>query len=351
VIINHDGIKSVEEAIIAEKFDIIIIDEMTAFKNHMSERSKCMQRIAKKAKAVWGLSGSPTPNSPTEAFGQCRVVNPDNVYLPKYFTKFRAMVETEIGPYMYIPKSDAKDTVFKVMQPAIRFTRDQCLDIPPCFEVDVELEMDPAQKIAYKNIKDELLHEHATGNISAVNAAVKLSKLLQIAAGSVKDDTGDIVHFDISNKIDHIIETFEELGKTKLLVMSAFRASVERVCQILQDKKIKCKFIHGGINLNQRTDIINEFQEGDLEILVLQPQCVSHGLTLTASSTIIWQSLVASGECYVQVNGRITRAGQQAKQYIVHQISSKAERHILNILQRKGDMADSVLQLFVDGDL
>lgn len=351
VIINHDGIKSVESELIAEQFDIILIDELTAYKNSQSERSKCMQRISKKAKAVWGMTGAPTPNGPTEAFGQCRIVNPDNPYLPKYYTKFRAMVETEIAPYVFIPKPEAKDIVYKILQPAIRFERADCLDLPPCFEVDIELEMEANQKIAYENIRKELLHEHSTGEISAVNAAVKLSKLLQISAGAVKDDEGNICYFDISSKIDDILETFEESGGTKLLVMSAFRASVERVCQILQDKKIKCKFIHGGVNPNERANIVNEFQDGDLEILVLQPQTMSHGVTLTASSTIIWQSYVPSGETYVQVNGRITRAGQDKKQYIRHQVSSKAERHILNILQRKGDMSKEVLKLFVDGDL
>jgi SNF2 family DNA or RNA helicase len=351
VIINHDGIKSVEAELIAEQFDIIVIDEMTAFKNAQSERSKCMQRISKKSKAIWGLSGAPTPNGPTEAWGQSKIVTPDNPYLPKYFTKFRAMVETEIAPYVYVSKPEAKDIVYKILQPAIRFERNDCLDLPPCFEVDEELEMTPDQKIAYENIRKELLHEYADGNISAVNAAVKLSKLLQITAGAVKNDEGDICYFDITPKIDSIIETFDELGRTKLLVMSAFRASVERVCQLLQEKKIKCRYIHGGVNANERANIVNDFQDGDLQILVLQPQTMAHGVNLTASSTIVWSSYVSSGETYLQVNGRITRAGQTQKQFIKHQVASKAERHVLNILQRKGDMSKEVLKLFVDGDL
>lgn len=351
VIINHDGIKSVESEIIREKFDIIIIDELTAYKNATSDRSKCMQRIANKAYAVWGLTGAPTPNGPSEAFGQAKVVNPNNPFLPRYFTKFKQMVETEIAPYVWVPKPEAKKIVHQVLQPAVRYERDQCLDLPPVFSSIIDIEMSSEQRRAYDSIKKELLHEYDEGLITASNAAVKLSKLLQIAAGSVKDDSGAIYHLDCSPKDQEILETFEELGRSKLIIVSAFRASVERQCQFLKDQKIRCEFIHGDVSSNERTRIINNFQDGDGQILVLQPQATSHGVTLTAASTIIWQSLVPSGEVYIQMNGRITRAGQTKKQYVKHLICSSAERHLYRLLTDKCNLSNGVLDMFTNKDL
>jgi len=351
VIINHDGIKSVEEEILRAGFDIIVIDELTAFKNGMNDRSKCMQRISKKVKAVWGLTGNPTPNAPTEAYGQAKVVNPANPFLPRYYTQFKEMVEVEIAPYVTVPKPEAKDIVFKVLQPAIRFERDKCIDLPPAFYQDVEIEMTGEQQRAYDAIKKELLYEYDNGQITAVNAAVKLSKLLQISAGSVKDDTGTLYHLDTTSKMDDIMEIFDELGRTKLIVVSAFRASVERLTDAFKEKKIKCEYIHGDVSSNKRAGIIDNFQGGDLQILVVQPQAVAHGVTLHVANTTIWQSYVASGETYLQMNARITRAGQLRKQYIRHQVCSKAEQHVLNILTRKTDMSSSILKLFADRDL
>lgn len=351
VIINHDGIKNVEDEIIRAGFDIVVIDELTAYKNATSERTKCMMRIASKAKAVWGMTAAPTPNSPSEAFGQARVVNPNNPFLPRYFTKFKQMVETEVAPYVWVPKPNAKDIVFQVLQPSVRYERDKCLDLPPVFNSVIELKMSTEQEKAYEAVKRELFYEYQSGQISAVNAAVKLSKLLQIAAGAVKNDDGSILYFDCSTKDNEILETFEELGRTKLLIVSAFRASVERQCQFLKDQKIRCEFIHGDVKEKERARIVNNFQDGDGQILVLQPQTMSHGVTLTAASTLMWQSLTPSGETHLQMNGRITRAGQTKKQYVKYLISCGAERHLYRILTDKLDLSTETLKLFCDEDL
>lgn len=351
VIINHDGIKSCIDDLIAEKFDIIVVDELTAFKNAQSDRSKIMQKLAKSSRALWGMTGAPTPNSPCEAFGQAKVVNPDNPFLPRYYTKFRQMVEVEVAPYVYIPKPEAKAIVNKVLQPSIRYERDKCLDLPPCTYQDITIGMSKEQTEVYNQIKKELLYEYEHGDITAVNAAVKFSKLLQVSAGSVKNSEGGILHLDISNKIEDILETFSELGKTKIIIASAFVASVERLCDVFQKEKIRCELIHSDVSMNERTRIMDHFQNHNLQMIVIQPQTVSHGVTLTASSTLVWQSYVASGETYTQVNGRITRAGQTKKQYIRRQVCSKAERRMLDILDDKGDMSKAVLQTFVDNFL
>ena len=197
-------------------------------------------------------------------------------------------------------------------------------------------------------MKEELLVEYGQGEITAVNAAVKMSKLLQIAAGSVKDDNGNILQIDSSTRDEELWEIFEQTGKKKLVVFSAFRASISHLEDYFQKKKVKVASIHGSVDHKTRADHIRDFQDGDLQVLVIQPQSSAHGITLTASNTIVWYSLIASGEVHVQANGRITRAGQKRKQLIYYLIGCKAEQRLLSLLKDKGDMSHRVLNLFED---
>jgi len=347
IIINHDGIKVCLDEIVRERMDILIIDEQTAFKNAMADRTKNMIYLAKHFKAVWGLTGNPSPNSPSEIFGQAKVVNPDNPFLPKYFTKFKQQVETEIGPYIWIPKPEAKDVVHRILQPSIRYERDQCFDIPPMVHRLVEIPMSPQQQEAYDKMKKELYLEYERGEITAVNAAVKAIKLLQISAGAVKDDTGNVYYLDDTPKVEYILNTFEnDLGKSKLLVVSAFRASVEKLCERFQKEKIKTDIIYGQVSLNKRTEVINRFQQGDLQILVIQPQAVAHGTCFDATNFVIWHSLIPSGEIYSQMIDRIISASQKKKQFNEYLIGSKADKHIYDILVNKTNFSNGVLAMF-----
>jgi len=348
VIINHDGVVIMEEVLIKAKFDLIIIDELTAFKKHTTNRSKSMINICRYAKGVHGLTGAPTPNSPTEAFGQAKVVNPSNPYLPKYYTAFRDSVEQQVGPFLWLPKPNAPDVVNRVLQPAIRFERDTCLDLPPCQYENVVVEFTDEQKKVYDQMKKELLVEYAAGEITAVNAAVKAMKLLQIASGSVKDDAGNAYKLDSSTRDDELWRIFEETGKTKLVVFCAFRASIEHLVEFFRKKGAKTECIYGSVNPKARADHIKSFQDGDLQILVIQPQSSAHGITLTAANVIVWHSLVPSGEIYTQANGRITRAGQTRKQLILHLIGCMAEKRILQIVQNKEALSHEVLDMFAD---
>lgn len=346
VIINHDGIVIMEDTIIKEKFDLIITDELTAFKKHTTNRSKALQRIEKTVRGHWGLTGAPTPNSPAEAFGQAKCVNPKNPFLPKYYTQFRGQVEEQVGPFIWQPKADAASIVNRILQPAIRFNRDDCLDIPPCQYEEMVVEFSDQQKKVYDVMKKDLLVEYANGSITAMNAAVKAMKLLQIAAGSVKDDNGQVLHLDASPREEALWEIFEETAKRKLVVFCAFRASIDRLRDYLTKKGAKVGVIHGDVDHKIRGKLINDFQTSDLQILVIQPQSSAHGITLTASHTIVWYSLVPSGEIYGQANGRITRAGQTKKQFIIHLIGCKAEKNILRIVQNKEANSDQVLSMF-----
>lgn len=345
-IINHDGVKMIVDELIAQRYDIIIVDELTAYKTFGTDRSKAMRRIAKSAKAVWGMTGNVTPNKPTEAFGQAKLVNPDHPDVPRYFTKFRDKVEREVAPRIWEPKDGCEHDVYKILQPAVRYKLDECVDIPDLHQITVNVELSDQQKKAYDDIRKELMHEYENDMITAANAGVKLFKLMQIAAGWVKTDTGETIELDSKPRLDKLMEIYYELDIKKLVVFTSFRGSVKGVTKFFKDKGIKAECIYGSVKQDVRANLIRQFQMSDLQVLVIQPRSASHGITLTASNTIVWHSLDLSGETVSQANGRISRIGQKRVQTIYNFVGCSAEARALKMLTDKHNRAHEVLDLF-----
>lgn len=350
VIINHDGIKILEDELIREKFDVIIIDELTAYKSHSSERSKCMKRIADSAKAVWGMTGDLTPNSPLEAWFPCKIVNPANKWLPKYFGQFRDACMTQVNELVWIPKEIAPQIVSMITQPAIRFKRDDCLDLPDTTYQTIEVPLTKEQQTYYDSMRKKAMIEYEKGEITAANAAVQLNKLLQISAGAVKTSDNEVLEIGCEPRITALMDIFDQTPQKKLVVFATYRATIHMLINEFSKRKIKVAAIYGDVNQNLRGKYIQDFQDGDLQVLVLQPQSAAHGITLTAASTIVWFSLIPSNELYGQGNARIVRAGQTRKTLIIQFVATRAEKHVAGILERKGNFSSETLALFGAGD-
>lgn len=350
VIINHDGIKNMEDEIIRQDFDLIIIDELTAYKAN-SERTKCMKRIADRCRAVWGMTGDMTPNNPTEAFWQCQIVNPFNKFLPRYFGQFRDACMKQVNEYVWVAKPEAPQIVAMCAQPAIRFTRAQCLDLPDTTYHTLETELTPVQLQYYEAMKQESYIEFESGGISGVNAGVKLNKLLQISAGAVKNDEGTVIEIGCKPRLDMLAEIFDQTPNKKLVVFATYRATIELIVKDMTKRGIKVATIHGDVNQNLRATHIDNFQRSDLEMLVIQPQSAAHGITLTAACDLVWFSLIPSNELFQQGIARIVRAGQKMKTMIHMFVSTPAEKRIAKILETKGDLSKETLALFADHGL
>lgn len=344
-IINHDGVVSMFDELCAEKYDIIIIDELTAYKSFKAERTKTMIRLARTSRAVWGLTGKPTPNSPIEAFSQAHVVNPHNRNLPRYFTQFRDMTMYRLNMFTWVARPEANNIVATILQPAVRFKLTECIDMPPLVYQTLDIPFTPAQSKAYTEMRDELYTEFDNGEVSASNAAVKLNKLLQISAGAVKNDQGEPQVIDCTPRLNALYDLYEQTEQKKIVVFVTFRASIEVVRAFLTEKGLKVKVIFGDVPPAKRQEAINEFQNSDLDGLIIQPQSSAHGITLTASNLIVWFSLIPSNELYQQGNARIYRAGQLLACLIVNMVSSAAEKHIANLLTRKEVQANEVLEM------
>jgi SNF2 family DNA or RNA helicase len=343
VIINYDGIEIVVDEIIKANFDLIVIDEANAYKNPQTRRWKVLNRLVTPSKWLWLLTGTPASQSPVDAYGLAKLVCPERV--PKFGGAFRDLVMHKVSQFRWVVKPNAEKTVHEALQPAIRFTKEQCLDLPEMTYVTRDVPLSPQQQKYYDLIRKEMLISAGGEYITAINAAANLNKLLQLSGGAVYSDTGEVVEFDAGNRLSVLREVIDEASH-KVLIFVPYRHAIEIVSEELK-KNYTVDVIHGGISAGRRTEIFDNFQnKADPKILVIQPQAASHGVTLHAADTIIYWSPVMSVETYLQANARVHRAGQKNKTTVFHLQGSPVERKIYKMLQEKVDIHTKITDLY-----
>lgn len=346
-IINTDGIKTIEEDLaLRDDIDLIIVDEIAMFRNSGTDRWKILNNICNKQtpRRVWGLTGAPTPHEPTDAWAQCRIVVPANPDVPKYFGKFRELVMKQLTQFKWVPRSNAVDVVKQVMQPAVRFALDDCIDLPEQTFISRDVEMTPEQKTAYKAMLDKLIMEYEGGEVTAVNEAVKANKLVQIACGVAYGADGEHIHIPNKPRIDVLKELIEE-SEGKVLVFVPLTGVLEHLIEELSTDW-ECAAIHGGTSKADRDQIFGDFQKTDrYKVIVANPATMSHGLTLTAATTIIWFAPIHSNDIYEQACARVRRPGQTRTTVIAHIAGSDIERKIYKRLQTKQKLQGSLLEI------
>jgi SNF2 family DNA or RNA helicase len=347
VILNFDGLNVVKDEVAAGGFDLIVVDEATAYKNARTTRWKVLNQLVKATDPwLWMLTGTPAAQSPVDAYGLAKLVNPEGC--PKYFTEFQATVLTKVTQFKWVPKPSAAAYVHNLLQPAIRFEKKDCLDLPEVTHTERDAPLTPQQMKYYKLLRDEMLLEAAGEEVSAVNAATKLNKLLQISGGAVYSDDGNVVEFDVSSRMNVILEAIEETAN-KVLVFVPFTHTIALLRARLEKEGIPCDVINGSVSVNKRSDIVHRFQtEKDPHVLLIQPQAASHGLTLTAADTIIWYAPVTSVETYLQANARIDRPGQKNTMTIVHIKGSPVEEKLYTMLQANVENHEKLIDLYRD---
>ena len=344
VVINYDGVEIVKDEIANGGFDLFIVDEATHYKNVQTKRWKTLNKIIGEDDWLWMMTGTPAAQSPLDAYGLAKMVNPLSV--PRFFGSWRDMVMWKVTQFKYKPKETAKDTVYKALQPAIRFTKEECLDLPDMVYAKRFVEMTPQQKKYYETLRKQMVMQVAGEDVTAANAAIGLNKLLQISTGALYTDEGDTIQFDIKNRYQVLKEVIDESSQ-KVLVFVPFRHTIDLLSEKLQQDNVTSEIIRGDVSAPNRTEIFRRFQSGrDPRVLIIQPQAAAHGVTLTAANTVVWWGPTSSLETYAQANARVHRSGQKHKCTVIQLAGSNAEKRIYRLLDDRINIHTEMINLY-----
>jgi SNF2 family DNA or RNA helicase len=346
-ILNHDGvkIKPIADAIRARPdINLIIVDEGSMFRNHDSQKYKSLVRLLRDDQRVWWLTGTPCPNAPTDAWTQARIINPGRV--PQFFGAFKRQTMAQVTQYKWVARPDAYTIAYEALQPAVRFKKSECLDLPPVVTVDRDAALSKEQLAAFTDMRTHMIAEAKEKQITAVNAADKINKLRQILCGSVKDPgTDDYVTLPHGPRAQVLMDSIAE-ASAKVIVVVPFKGII-RALEKEISKQYSVGVLNGDVSPKLRDRIIVDFKTTpDPHVLLCHPKVMAHGLNLTEADTLIFYAPIYSNDEFQQVTERFNRTGQTRKMTIVRIAAHPVEWRIYDAVDNKRLTQDNILNLY-----
>lgn len=341
-VINHDGFTNMVQHL--NDFDLVIYDEATALKTPGSQRYRTFNKwVTQRNPWLWLLTGTPISQSPVDAWTLARLVNSPTV--PKSFTAFRDMVMNKVTTFKWVPNANALETCKKVLQPSIRFALDDCKDLPDTNFVGRHCAMSKTQEHAFKQMQEHSILLFKDSSVSAPNAAVTLSKLLQICCGVLYGNADERIAIDAAPRYDALTELVDEIGD-KVIVFCPLRGAQEWLYNKLQADGYDVAMVNGDTSKTDRAEIFAAFQNTErIKVLLAHPKVAAHGLTLTRAKDIIWYAPIYSLEQYEQANARIRRLTTSGKTNVWHLYATKFEAELYRRLKQKQRVLGDFLNL------
>lgn len=343
-IINRENLVwLVEKSGIDLPVDMLVIDELSSFKNYQSKRTKTLMKLRLKVQRVVGLSGTPAPNGLMDLFAEYKVL--DMGYrLGRYITDYRKryfLPDKTNGRvvFSYKPRPFAEEMIYqKISDMTISMRSGDYLQMPEKMISQCVVEMSPEERKQYQQLKKDLILELEGDMVTAKNAASLSGKLSQMANGAVYTDEGSVFEFH-QRKLDALEDMIEAANGKPVLVAYWFQHDMERISQRLQDKKISFEKLDSAESMER-------WNAGKLPVALIHPASAGHGLNLQeGGSTIIWFGLTWSLELYQQTNGRLWRQGQKDQTVVIHHIitAGSIDEKILTALNNKNTTQESII--------
>lgn len=353
VVTNHDAVKYlVKNKHLLAEFDVLCIDESTAFKHRTSDRSKAMRDLANDFPFRILMTGTPNPNGCCDLWHQALLLDYGE-RLGKIFSQYRSQVchPIQVGPthqmVKWVDKEGAEDAVAERMRDiTIRYKFDDCIDIPENTTHTLEVALPPKLMTQYKQLEREAILFMEQGEINAVHAGAKATKLLQLCSGAVYDNehVSQLFHTD---RYELVIQLCSERSQSVV----AFNWSHQRdqLIALAEKEGISYGVIDGATPVGVRNRVVDDFQRGVLRVIFAHPQSAGHGLTLTAGRATIWASPTYNAEHFQQFNARIYRAGQtRTTETILIAAAGTKEVEVYEALQGKREKMFSLLSIFAN---
>jgi hypothetical protein len=350
-ITNHDAAKwlASQGAPFFSDFSSLIVDESSAFKHHTSDRSRAINKIKRYFEFRACMSGTPASNSITDIWNQANILD-DGKRLGSSFYGFRSATQTpeQVGPKLSMVKwtdrPGAEAAVAGLLADiTIRHIFEECHDIPENFSYVVPFELAASHKHIYDEMAENALIRLTTGDVTAINAAAVVTKLLQIASGAVYDELGNY-HVVDTSRYDLIGQLVED--RKFSIVFFLWKHQKEMLQEEFTKRGITHTLIDGSVSANKRDEAVQYFQNGFYRVLLAHPASAAHGLTLTKGTSTIWASPTYNLEHWLQGNRRIYRAGQTQKTETVNVIAQDTlEERVYKVLASKGERMMDLLGL------
>ena len=359
-IVNHDGVgvgahthKRFEldgfSRALAERSDIriAVADEASAYKDSTTKRHRIARAVFGKKQYLFLLTGTPTPQAPTDAYGLAKLVN--NAF-GKSRTTFQHESMLKISQFRWVPQRDGYDKARALLSPAIRFDIDDVWPDAPEMTIQTrEVALTDEQKRLMLQLKKDLQVTVRSGPITAANEASVRSKFLQLSLGAIYDSDHVAHRIDAAPRIAVLKEILEQSPK-KMLLLAGFTSVLTFLKKELKD--YSCELVNGSVSPKERANIFRRFQdEVAPDILIADPGVLAHGLNLQRGRTVIWFSPCDKAELFQQANARCYRPGQKFPVSVVQLVSNPLEREIYKRLASNATLQGALLDVIGRGEL
>ena len=350
-VINYESTwrDGIFEALMDWKPDLVIADESQRIKTHDAQQSKAMHKLGDIAKYKLILSGTPVQNNAIDIFSQYRFLDPTVFGLNYYAFRGRYAIMGGFSNRQIIGYKDLDELIKKEHSIAYRVTKDEALDLPEQTFLTRYITMDTKDKNLYTQIKKNSFAElEGGGQISAPTVLTKLLRLQQFTGGFIQADDGAKPELVFKGKLNALEDIFDDYvideGK-KLVVFCRFRPEIDLIQKLMDKKKIRYCSIYGDIKIDDRGDIVKEFQTNpEVKVFLAQIDTAGLGITLTAADTCVYYSVNFNYAAYSQSLARIHRIGQRnCCTYIHLVVKGTIDETVLKALAKKEDLAKAVV--------
>lgn len=351
-IVNTDGVKwlAKQRKKFFDRFDTLIVDESTTFKHATSQRSRALNSIVDRFAHRTLMTGTPNPRTILDLWHQLFLLDRGQRLGPSYYKFRQAVCEPEQrGPSRnmieWVDKPGIEEVVAELIKDiTIRHIFEDCMDIPPNVQHTVPFFLPRKLTRYYEELERDAILQLKSKDITAVNAAVLMNKLLQVASGAVYDNAGNYELLDKA-RYELVAELIEE--RTHSVTFFNWKHQKEELSKLLDKRGISHAILDGTVAIAKRKAIIERYQAGHFRTILLHPQTGAHGLTLTRGVATVWQSPIYQADFLKQGLHRIYRGGQKLPtETLMVEAQNTIERKIYARLGQRAQRMRNVLSIF-----
>lgn len=326
-------------------FDMVVLDELSSFKNHQSKRFRAMKAMRPKVKRIVGLTGTPTGNGLMDLWAEFRILDMGE-RLGRYISQYRNLYfkpdkRNGMVVYSYKPLPGAEEAIYhQISDITVSMKATDYLEMPELVSVAKEVRLSETEKKRYDELKKSLVLELPGGEVTSANAASLTLKLSQMANGAIYTDDKNVVNIH-DRKLETLEDLVESANGKSVLVAYWFKHDKDRIRERMEARELK------------EPQDFADWNAGKIPVALIHPASAGHGLNLQqGGSILIWFGLTWSLELYQQTNARLWRQGQADKTVIIQHIVAKntIDERILNVLKHK-DGTQAALIEAVKADL